>query len=348
MEFTAQQIAQLLNGIVEGNENASVNNLSKLEEGAPNTLSFLSNPKYTPYIYTTNASIVIVNKTLQLESPVKTTCTLIRVDNAYEAFAKLLELYNQLNVTKTGIEQPSFISTNATIGFDCYVGAFAYIGANVKINDNVKIYPHVYIGDNCIIGNNTIIFPGVKIYHNCVVGNNCIIHASTVIGADGFGFAPTVFGETFAKVPQIGNVVIEDYVEIGSNTCIDRATLGSTILRRGVKLDNLVQIAHNVEVGENTYFAAGGVVAGSTKIGKNCMFSGQVGIVGHLNIADNTIISAQSGISKSVTHSGEVYMGSPAFEASKYRKAYVHFRNLDSLAQRVNKIEKQQNDNNKS
>jgi UDP-3-O-[3-hydroxymyristoyl] glucosamine N-acyltransferase len=340
MEFTAQQIAQLLNGIVEGNENASVNNLSKLEEGAPNTLSFLSNPKYTPYIYTTNASIVIVNKTLQLESPVKTTCTLIRVDNAYEAFAKLLELYNQLNVTKTGIEQPSFISTNATIGFDCYVGAFAYIGANVKINDNVKIYPHVYIGDNCIIGNNTIIFPGVKIYHNCVVGNNCIIHASTVIGADGFGFAPTVFGETFAKVPQIGNVVIEDYVEIGSNTCIDRATLGSTILRRGVKLDNLVQIAHNVEVGENTVIAGLTGVAGSSKVGKNCMIAAQVGIAGHLKIADGVKIAGQSGIGGNLEIENETVQGSPAFNIGDYKRSYVLFKNLPKLNSNINELTK--------
>ena len=231
------------------------------------------------------------------------------------------------------------------MGSDIYAGEFSFVGENATIGNNVKIYPQVYIGDNAVIGDNTTLFAGVKIYSETQIGKNCIIHSGTVIGSDGFGFNPE---NNHKKVAQIGNVIIEDDVEIGANCAIDRATLGSTILRKGVKFDNLIHIAHNVEVGENTYFAASGVVAGSTKIGKNCMFSGQVGIVGHLTIADNTIISAQSGISKSITNSGEVYMGSPAFEASKYRKSFVHFRNLDALAQRVNKIEKQQNENNKS
>lgn len=268
MEFSAKQIAQIIDGIVEGDENILVSNLSKIEEGTIGTLSFLANPAYTNYIYSTNASIVIVNKSFVLENPVKSSCTLIRVENAYESFAKLLELYNQINTEKEGVEQPSFVSSNAKIGENFYVGAFAYIGQNVSIGNHVKIYPHVYIGDNCKIGNNTTLFSGVKIYHDCVIGNNCTIHASTVVGSDGFGFAPNNEGHVFTKVPQIGNVIIEDDVEIGSNSCIDRATLGSTILRKGVKLDNLVQIAHNVEIGENTVIAGLSGIAGSTKVGK--------------------------------------------------------------------------------
>ena len=337
MEYTATQIAGLLNGQIEGDPNVSINKLSKIEEGVPGSISFLSNPHYNQYIYGTNASIVIVNQSLVLTGPV--SATLIRVENAAIAFAQLLEMYNQVKLNKKGISKLSFISETAKVGSDIYAGEKATIG------NNVKIYPQVYIGDNAVIGDNTTLFAGVKIYSETQIGKNCIIHSGTVIGSDGFGFNPE---NNHKKVAQIGNVIIEDDVEIGANCAIDRATLGSTILRKGVKFDNLIHIAHNVEVGENTYFAASGVVAGSTKIGKNCMFSGQVGIVGHLTIADNTIISAQSGISKSITNSGEVYMGSPAFEASKYRKSFVHFRNLDALAQRVNKIEKQQNENNKS
>lgn len=340
MKFTAQQIAQLLNGSVEGDENISVNSLSKIEEGTLNTLSFLSNPKYNNFIYTTNASIVIVNKTLVLDKPVKPTCTLIRVENAYEAFAKLLEVYSQFKGAKTGIEQPNFISTTATMGADCYVGAFVYIGNDVKIGNNVKLYPHVYIGDNCTIGDNTTLFPGVKVYHECVIGNNCTIHASSVIGADGFGFAPTIFGETFAKIPQIGNVIIEDYVEIGSNTCVDRATLGSTILRKGVKLDNLVQIGHNVEVGENTVIAGLSGVAGSSKVGKNCMIAAQVGIAGHLKIANGVKIAGQSGIGGDLENENETVQGSPAFNISEYKRSYVVFRNLPKLNTNLNELVK--------
>ena len=337
MQFTATQIATLLNGQIEGDATVSVTKLAKIEEGFPGSISFLSNPAYTQYLYGTQASIVIINKEYVLTAPV--TATLIRVDKAEDAFSKLLEMYNEVKLNKKGISKLSFIADSATIGNDIYAGEFAFVGENATIGNNVKIYPQVYIGDNAVIGDNTTLFAGVKIYSETQIGKNCIIHSGTVIGSDGFRFNPESDNK---KVPQIGNVLIEDDVEIGANCAIDRATLGSTILRKGVKFDNLIHIAHNVEIGENTYFAAHGVVAGSTKIGKNCMFSGQVGIVGHLNVADNTIITAQSGISKSITKKGEVFMGSPAFDANKYRKAYIHFRNLDNLVQRVDKIEKQQ------
>jgi len=336
MEFTAHQIASLLNGTIEGNADVSVTTLSKIEEGTKGSLSFLANPLYTQYIYTTDASIVIVNKTFVAEQPVK--CTLVRVESAEMAFAKLLELYNQIKLNKTGISKQSCIEESAKIGENVYVGAFAYIGENAVIGNNVKIYPQVYIGDNTTVDDNTIIFAGAKIYSDNKIGKNCIIHSGVVLGSDGFRFA--LQNEGNSKVAQIGNVVIEDDVEIGANCAIDRATLGSTILHKGVKFDNLIHIAHNVEIGENTYIAAANVVAGSTKIGKNCMFSGQVGIVGHLKIADGTIIAAQSGISKSITKSGEAYMGSPAFEVGKYRKSYIHFRNLPDLVERVDKLEK--------
>lgn len=337
MQFTATQIAGLLNGQIEGNAEVSVTKLSKIEEGQPGSISFLSNPKYTQYLYSTKASIVIINKDFVLTGAI--TATLIRVQKAEEAFSTLLEMYNEVKLNKKGISKLSFISESATVGSDIYAGEFAFVGENATIGNNVKIYPQVYIGDNAIIGDNTTLFAGVKIYSETKIGKNCIIHSGTVIGSDGFRFNPEADNK---KVPQIGNVVIEDDVEIGANCAIDRATLGSTILRKGVKFDNLIHIAHNVEIGENTYFAAHGVVAGSSKIGKNCMFSGQVGIVGHLTVADNTIITAQSGVSKSITKPGEVYMGSPAFDANKYRKAYIHFRNLDNLVQRVDTIEKQQ------
>lgn len=337
MEFSAQQLADLLQGNIEGDASVKVNQLSKIEEGIPGSVSFLANPLYTQYIYSTQASLVIVNADLVLTAPV--SCTLLRVASAEQAFAKLLELYNQIKLNKKGIAAQAFIADSATVGTDVYVGAFAVISDGAKIGNNVKIYPQVFVGDNVIIGDNTTLFAGVKIYADCVVGKDCIIHSGSVIGSDGFRFAPQNEGNK--KIPQIGNVIIEDDVEIGANCAIDRATLGSTILRKGVKFDNFIHIAHNVEVGENCYFAAHTVVAGSTKIGKNCMTSGQVGIVGHLQIADGTIVTAQSGISKSITKSGEVLMGSPAFDANKYRKSFVHFRNLDSLAQRITALEKQ-------
>jgi UDP-3-O-[3-hydroxymyristoyl] glucosamine N-acyltransferase len=339
MEFSAQQIAGILNGVIEGDVNAKISKLAKIEEGVPGSISFLANPLYTHYLYTTRASLVIISKDYVLTGPV--TTTLIRVDNPGNAFAKLLEMYNQVKLNKSGISKMAFIADSAKVGDNIYAGEFAVISDNAVIGNNVKIYPQCYVGENVVIGDNTTLFAGVKIYSDCVIGKDCILHSGTVIGSDGFRFAPEN-EEGNKKIPQIGNVVIEDDVEIGANCAIDRATLGSTILRKGVKFDNLVHIAHNVEIGENSYLAACNVVAGSTKIGKNCMFSGQVGIVGHLNIADNTIITAQSGISKSINKAGEVYMGSPAFEAGKYRKAYIHFRNLDSLVQRVDKIEKQQ------
>jgi UDP-3-O-[3-hydroxymyristoyl] glucosamine N-acyltransferase len=337
MQFSAQQIAGILNGTIEGNPDVSVSTLSKIEEGKPGSISFLANPAYTQYIYNTQATLVIVNIDFVATAPI--SATLIRVQSAAAAFAKLLEMYNQVKLNKTGISKQAYIAESATMGENNYAGEFAVVSDNARIGNNVKIYPQVYIGDNVVIGDNTTLFAGVKIYSDCVVGSNCIIHSGTVIGSDGFRFEPQN-AEGQRKVPQIGNVLIEDDVEIGANCAIDRATLGSTILRKGVKFDNLVHIAHNVEVGENSYLAACNVVAGSTKIGKNCMFSGQVGIVGHLQIADNTIITAQSGISKSITKAGEVYMGSPAFDANRYRKAYIHFRNLDNLAQRISVLER--------
>jgi len=339
MEFSAAQIAALLGGTVEGDETTTVSNLSKIEEGLPGTLSFLANPKYTNFIYDTNASIVIVNKTLSLEKPVKSGCTLIRVEDSYASFAKLLEMYEQVKGAKTGIEQPSFISENAKYGTDCYIGAFAYIGLNVKIGNHVKIYPHVYIGDNCTIGDNTTLFSGVKIYHDCHLGSHVIVHSSTVIGSDGFGFAPQD-GKEFAKVPQIGNVVIEDNIEIGSNCSIDRATLGSTILRKGVKLDNLVQIAHNVEIGENTVIAGLSGVAGSTKVGKNVMIAAQVGIVGHIKIADGVKIAGQAGVGSAIEKENEIVQGSPSFPLGDFRRSYVLFRNLPKLNDRIKELEK--------
>ncbi len=337
MEFSARQIAGILNGQIEGDTEAKISKLSKIEEGEPGSISFLANPLYTHYLYTTKATLVIIAKDYVLTGPV--SATLIRVDSPGNAFAKLLEMYNQVKLNKSGISKMAFIADSAKVGENIYAGEFAVISDGAKIGNNVKIYPQVYVGENVVVGDNTTLFAGVKLYSDTVIGKNCIIHSGTVIGSDGFRFAPEN-EEGNRKIPQIGNVIIEDDVEIGANCAIDRATLGSTILRKGVKFDNLVHIAHNVEIGENSYLAACNVVAGSTKIGKNCMFSGQVGIVGHLQIADNTIITAQSGISKSITKKGEVYMGSPAFEAGKYRKAYIHFRNLDALVQRVDKLEK--------
>lgn len=338
MNFSAKQIAGLLGGTVEGNPEALVNNLSKIEEGKPGTLSFLANPIYTPHVYTTDASIVIVNNSLVLEKPVKPTCTLIRVEDAYGSFAQLLELYNQVKNNKKGIEQPSFISPSAKMGQDCYVGAFAYIGENVVIGNNVKIFPQAFVGDNCTIGDNSTLFSGVKVYSDCIIGKDCTIHASTVIGSDGFGFAPNS-ENNYKKVPQIGNVVIEDNVEIGSNTSIDRATLGSTIIRKGVKLDNLIQIAHNVEIGENTVIAGQTGVAGSSKVGKNCMIAAQVGIIGHIKIGDGVKIAGQSGIGQSI-EDGKIVQGSPAFSVGDYQRSYVLFRSLPKLARQVNELEK--------
>jgi len=337
MKFTAQQIASMISGQVEGNPVVEVNKLSKIEQGQPGSISFLGNPKYTHYIYETAASIVIVSKDFIPEQPLSTT--LIRVDNPYEAFAKMLAAYNQLIQDKKGISPHASIHPSATLGSDCYVGEFTSIGENVMLGNNVKIYPGCVIGDNVSIGNNTILFAGVKVYIGCSIGSDCTLHAGVVLGSDGFGFFPESDNQ-YKKVAQIGNVVIEDHVEIGANTTIDRATLGSTVIKRGVKLDNLIQIAHNVEIGENTVIAAQTGIAGSTKIGMNCMIGGQVGITGHLIIGNDVKIAAQSGISTNIPD-GVTLMGSPAFDISVYRKSYVHFRNLNKLADRISNIEKE-------
>lgn len=340
MKFTARELAVLLNGVIEGDPDVYVNNLSKIEEGSAHTVSFLSNEQYTPYIYNTDASVVIVNKSLQLEKPVKSTCTLIRVDDARRGFAKLLDAYNKIKNDKTGIEQPVFVSKTAALGSNIYVGAFSYIGENAVIGDNVKIFSHAHIGDNVEIGNDTIIYPGVKIYSDCKIGADCTIHSGVVIGADGFGFAPNS-DNNYQKVVHTGTVILEDHVEVGANTTIDRATLGSTIIRKGVKLDNLIQVAHNVEIGENTVIAAQTGIAGSTKIGKNCMIGGQVGIVGHLTIADGVKIAAQSGIGQSIKEEGAIIQGSPAFPIGEYKRSYVLFKNLPVLKAIVEKLEKE-------
>jgi UDP-3-O-[3-hydroxymyristoyl] glucosamine N-acyltransferase len=336
MDFTAKQIADLLNGKVEGDETVKVNRLSKIEEGTPGSLSFLSNPKYFPFLYSTEASVIIIDEAFVLEKAISST--LIRVKNAYQSFVQLLEIYNKIQLDKKGIEQPSFISTTASLGENCYVGAFAYLGNNVRIGNNVKIYPQVYIGDNVIVGDNTSLFAGVRVYSDCEIGAGCTLHTGTVIGADGFGFMPNSSNE-YKKVAQIGNVIIEDHVEIGANTTIDRATLGSTIIRKGVKLDNLIQIAHNVEIGENTVIAAQTGVAGSTKIGRDCMIGGQVGIVGHISIADKVKIAAQSGIGSSILTEGEIVQGSPAFNIGDYKRTYVVFRKLPALEKKIKELE---------
>lgn len=338
MQFTALQVATLIKGQIEGDPEVKVNRIAKIEEATEGALSFVANPKYEEYLYTTNASIIIVNESLQLTQSIKTT--LIRVKDAYSGFALLLEKYNEIisRIGKNGIEQPSYVSKSASLGKDVYIGAFAYIGENVIIGDRVKIYPGCYIGDNVVINEDSILFAGVKIYDGCSLGCRVIIHSGTVIGGDGFGFAPQKDG-SYKKVPQIGNVIIEDDVEIGANTTVDRATMGSTNIRKGVKLDNLIQIAHNVEIGENTVIAAQTGVSGSTKVGKSCIIGGQVGMVGHIQIADGTRINAQSGLSKSVTSPNAALTGSPAFDYKSSLKSQAIFRNLPELQQRLLKLE---------
>lgn len=337
MEFTAQIIAEYLKGDIEGNPDEKVNNISRIEEGKKGTLAFLANPKYEKYLYTSEASIILVNRSLKLEKAVNST--LIRVDDSYKAFAALLNLYTSSLPQKKGIDPNCSISDSASVGEDCYIGDFSYLGDNVKVGNHVKIYPQVYLGDMVEVGDNTILYPGVKVYKECVIGKNCIIHSSTVIGSDGFGFAPAD-GE-YQKIPQIGNVVIEDDVEIGSNVSIDRATIGSTIIRRGVKLDNLIQIAHNVEVGENTGMAAQAGISGSTKIGANCIIAGQVGVVGHLNIADKVILGAQSGVSNSIKNEGAILLGSPAIDIREAKRALAVYRRLPELYSRINELERE-------
>lgn len=337
MEFSAAQIAGILNGEIQGDPNTVVRGLAKIEEGHEGALSFLANPKYEEHIYSTGSSICIVNKTFIPSKDLPTTLTLIKVEDAYACFAKLLDMYSQLTKKQPKIEQPSFISSSAIVGEGIYVGAFAYIGDNAKIGANVVIYPNAYIGDNVVIGDGTIIHPGAAIYADCKIGNNCIIHAGVVIGADGFGFAPDENGE-YQKVPQIGNVILEDNVEVGSNTTIDRATMGSTILRKGVKVDNLCQIAHNVEVGKNTAMAAQVGIAGSAKIGEQVMIGGQAGISGHLHIADGTKIVAQSGIPSSVKKA-DTLMGSPGIPIEDFKKSYFGFRKLPLILNKIAEID---------
>jgi UDP-3-O-[3-hydroxymyristoyl] glucosamine N-acyltransferase len=337
MKFTAEQIAGILEGEVVGNPMAEVFRLSKIEEGAEGSLTFLSNPKYLNYIYSTKASVTIVNETFVPESPL--TTTLIKVQDAYAAFSKLLEFYNQVKLNKSGIEQPSFLSQSVKYGDNLYLGSFSYVGQNVVLGENVKIYPNCFIGDNVVIGDNLLLFAGAKIYSETVIGNNCTIHSGAIIGADGFGFAPNPDG-TYTKIPQIGNVIIEDNVDIGSCTTIDRATMGSTIIRKGVKLDNQIQIAHNVEIGENTVIAAQTGVAGSTKIGKNGMIGGQVGISGHLNIGNNVRIQAQSGVGRNIKDN-EILQGSPTFGYNDFSKSYVHFKNLPKIVAEIEELKKQ-------
>ncbi|MFJ1430952.1 UDP-3-O-(3-hydroxymyristoyl)glucosamine N-acyltransferase [Capnocytophaga canimorsus] len=336
MKFTALQISNILNGQIVGDPDVQVHKLSKIEEGEEGSITFLANPKYKNFIYTTRASIAIVNKSFEPENEVQVT--LIKVEDAYSAFSKLLEYYNQIKLNKSGIEQPVSISNTAQLGENVYVGAFTYIGDNVVIGDNVKIYPDTYIGDNVTIGDNTILFAGCKIYSETVIGKHCTLHAGVILGADGFGFAPVQEG-FYNKVPQIGNVIIEDYVDIGAGSTIDRATLGSTIIRKGVKLDNQIQIAHNVEIGKNTVIAAQTGIAGSTKIGENCMIGGQVGIVGHLTIGNRVKIQAQSGVIRNV-EDDEMLQGAPAIGYNDYNKSYVIFKKLPSLMKRFLDIEK--------
>lgn len=332
MQFTAIQIAQLVTGIIEGNPETTVNQFYKIEEGKPNGLSFLANPKYEAYIYTTESSIVLVNNNFQATQAI--SATLIRVPDAYAAFATLLHYYQQLtNTAKVGIEQPCYIDATATMGKEVYIGAFVYIGKNVTIGDNVQLYPHTYIGDNCVIQNNTTLYSGVKVYDATQIGKYCTIHSGVVIGADGFGFAPTNT-EAYQKIPQIGNVVLEDYVEIGANTTIDRATMGSTIIRTGVKLDNLIQIAHNVEIGRHTVMAALSGVSGSSKIGANCMIAGQVGVVGHTTIGDNVKIGGQSGVNHPIP-SNSIVQGAPAVPIREFQKKIIYTKRLEEVFKKL-------------
>lgn len=338
MEFTAQQIADFLHGEVQGDSSIKVHTFAKIEEGTSGTLSFLSNPKYSHYIYDSNASIILVNKDFRPEKKIK--ATLIRVENAYESLARLLALVESTVAdTKVGISPLSFVSESAKLGEDVYIEPFAVIGENVVLGKNVKIYSHCSIANNTRIGDDSILYSGVRIYKNCVIGNNCILHSGAVIGGDGFGFAPTEDGK-YQKIPQVGNVIIEDNVEIGANATVDRATIGSTVIKAGVKLDNLVQIAHNVEVGENTVIASQSGVAGSTKIGKHCMLAGQTGIAGHLHIADGTILGAQAGVAGSIKQPNEAYQGTPAVPVRIFRRASVVYKNLPEIQTTISQLEK--------
>lgn len=338
MQFSASDIATLLGGVVEGDAAVSVHNISKIEAGEPGTLTFLANPKYTEYIYTTKASLAIVSKSFAPERPLPETLTLIRVDDAYASFAQLLEAYNTYTNDEVGISERADIADSATVGSEVYIAAFVSIGEGVVIGDGVKIYANTTIGKDVVIGPGTIIHANCSVYQGTRIGGNCRLHSQVVLGADGFGFAPQ--SDEFKKVAQIGNVILEDNVEVGANTCIDRATFGSTIIKRGVKLDNLIQVGHNVEIGENTVIAAQTGIAGSTKLGRNMMVGGQVGIVGHIEIADRVMIAAQSGIGKSITEEGAIYQGSPAIPNNDFKKSYVNFIKLPELRDRVKRLER--------
>jgi UDP-3-O-[3-hydroxymyristoyl] glucosamine N-acyltransferase len=338
MEFTAELIAEFLGGEILGDPSVRVTTICKIDEGEPEALAFLSNPRYEHCIYDTKATIVIVNKDFTPTQPV--AATMIKVDDAYGSFARILELYQSMKPRKSGVSPQAFISSSATLGEQAYVGEFAVIGENVKIGKNARIYPQVCIGDRVTIGDDVILYPGVKIYEECVLGDRVTLHAGVVIGADGFGFAPQADG-TYFKIPQIGNVILEDDVEIGANSCVDRATMGSTIIHKGVKLDDLVMIAHNVQIGENTVFASQVGVAGSTRVGRNCMFGGQVGIAGHISIADGTHIASQSGIAHAVKKEKQTLMGSPAYDAASYQRAVIAFKSLPELLKKVASLEKE-------
>lgn len=337
MQFSANQIAALIEGRIEGDESVNIGSLAKIEEAGPGELSFVANPKYEHFIYTTKASIVIIDESLKLLRPVEST--LIRVKNAYSAFSKLLDIYNSFRLDKRGIESPVYIHENAKVGKDVYIGAFAYIGDAAEVGDNCKIYPNVFIGDNVRIGEGTTLFPGVCVYYDCVIGSQVTIHAGAVIGSDGFGFAPQEDG-SYVKVSQIGNVVIQDRVEIGANTVIDRATMGSTVIRQGVKMDNLIQVAHNVEVGQDTVIAAQSGISGSTKIGKNVVIGGQAGVVGHIQVADGSQIQAQSGINRSILEKGKKWGGTPASIYNSQLRSQVVYLRLPELEKRIEELEK--------
>lgn len=336
MEFTAKQIASYIGGKVEGDDNATVNTFAKIEEGKAGAISFLSNPKYIHYIYDTESSIVLIDNSMELDKPVK--ATLIRVDNAYECVAKLLQLYESAKPKKKGIDPLASVSPSATVGNDVYIGAFACIGDGATIGDGTQIYPHAVVGDGVTVGSGCIIYPNVTIYQGCQLGNNVVVHAGAVIGADGFGFAPNT--ECYDKIPQIGIVTIEDNVEIGANTCIDRSTMGSTVIRKGVKLDNLIQVAHNVEIGENTVMSAQVGIAGSTKVGAWCMFGGQVGLAGHIHIGDKTFLGAQSGVPGNIK-GNQTLIGTPPMEPKAYFKSQAIFRKLPELYKEINELKKQ-------
>ena len=337
MQFTAHEIGFMLNGTVEGDPRTVVNTLAKIEEAATGSLSFLANPKYEQHLYTTDASIVIVNNDLILSAPVK--ATLIRVENAYSSFSVLLEKYNTIKLDKTGIEQPSFIHPSAQFGENCYIGAFAYVGPGVKIGNNCRIYPNTYIADNVTLGNDVTLFPGVVVYFDCVIGNNVIVHSGAIIGSDGFGFAPNADG-TYTKVSQIGNVIIGDDVEIGSNTTVDRATMGSTVIHKGVKLDNLVQVAHNVEIGANTVIAAQSGISGSTKLGENVVMAGQVGLAGHLSIAKGTMFAGGSEVRRSITQENKKWGGTPLVSYFDHIRSLSILAHLPELEKRIRELEK--------